>query len=99
MAKPIVVIYFPDNFLAVGGERSWIYQYMRYLNGEHSDGAPTWGERKDYWDEYYWFCFYKYDIDEPQLQVFYEKDFTEIQYEELKQLITDAIEQHKLKSK
>jgi hypothetical protein len=26
-------------------------------------------------------------------QVFYEKDFTEIQYEELKQLITDSIKQ------
>lgn len=39
----------------------------------------------------------KFNYEEPQelfvFQVFYEKDFTEIQYEELKKIITDAINQ------
>ena len=89
MSKPIVVIYFPDNFMTGSGDSNWIYEYMQVLNGE----SPTnnkWYLTHDYTD-YHWFCFYKYDIQEPELKVFYEKDFTEIQYQELKQLINEAI--------
>lgn len=88
--KPIVVIYFPDMFVAGGSDRNWIYEYMAALNGE-TDGMSKWKFSSDYTD-YHWFCFYKYDISEPELKVFYEKYFTPIQYEELKQMVLDSIE-------
>jgi hypothetical protein len=92
MAKPIAIIYFPDNFTVAGGRQNWIYEYMAYLNGEErGDNKIQWGERKDYWKDYYWFCFYDYDITKPEIKVFYEKDFTEIQYNELKELITQSL--------
>lgn len=91
MAKPIAVIYFPENFQSAGNS-NWIYEYMRYLNGELPiDGEINFGDNGKYWTDYYWFCFPKRDILEPQLEVFHEKDFTEIQYEELKALIADSI--------
>ena len=90
-AKPICVIYFPDQFY-MGRNQNWIYEYMRYLNGEQSDGSFNWGDRKDYWSDYYWFCFYKQDIDAPEFKVFHPKDFTPIQYQELKDLIMAEIE-------
>jgi hypothetical protein len=95
MPKPICIIYFPENTIDGAGEGNWIYEYMRYLNGEQSNGNEKWEDRKDYWSDYYWFCFYKYDIQEPQIQVFHEKDFTEIQYKELKQLIISHLPKQK----
>lgn len=92
--KPICVIYFPDSFYT-NKERHWIYEYMRYLNGEQSDGSIKWSDRKDYWNQYYWFCFYKQDITEPELQVFHPKDFTEANYQELKDLVMKEIEKIK----
>ncbi len=45
--------------------------------------------------DYYVFVIPNYEteryIDQMEIQVFYEKDFTEIQYEELKALIIDAL--------
>jgi hypothetical protein len=37
---------------------------------------------------------YEYDPEPIKLQVFHEKDFTEIEYQELKQLITDSLKQN-----
>ncbi|MES2382818.1 MAG: hypothetical protein V4538_17355 [Bacteroidota bacterium] len=88
--KPICVIYFPDLFEAQN--RQWIYEYMRYLNGEQSDGSNKWDDRKDYWSNYYWFCFYKQDITEPELKVFHPKDFTDIQFQELKDMVLTELE-------
>lgn len=90
MPKPICVIYFPHDFPA-NGRKSWIYEYMRYLNGEQTDGSIKWDGRKEYWNEYYWFCFYKEEITEPELQVIHEKDFTEMQFQELKELVLSSI--------
>lgn len=87
MAKPICVIYFPDNFYDER-DRSWIYDYMWFLNGEKSKGRKT---PSQYFTQYYWFCFHKEGITEPEFKVFHEKDFTEIQFEELKKMVLDAI--------
>lgn len=93
MAKPIAIIYFPDNMGSP--EKNWIYQYMAFLNGEKTEHGISFGEKKDYWKDYYWFCFYDYDIDKPEIKVFYEKDFTDIQYNELKKLITQSLNEIK----
>jgi len=92
--KPIVVIYFPDRFVSASHDRNWIYEYMRALNGE-SDTEAKWSLKKEYCENYFWFCFYKDDINEPEFKVFYEKDFTEIKYQELKQLVLDSIKKEK----
>lgn len=91
MSKPIAIIYFPDIFDPVL-KSGWIYEYMAALNGESVDPGK-WNFKHDYSD-YHWFCFYKYDIQEPQIQVFHEKDFTEIQYQELKKIIQDSLPKH-----
>ena len=88
MSKPIAVIYFPENFTG-GRNSSWIYEYMGVLNGE-IPANNKWDLSHDYSD-YHWFCFYKDNITQPELQVFYEKDFTPIQYEELKQIIQESL--------
>lgn len=87
MAKPICVIYFPETMQTTLGDRGWIYNYMRFLNGEKD--LPM--KSSDYFTEYYWFCFYKYEIDAPEFEVFHEKDFTDIQYNELKELVLKSI--------
>lgn len=94
MPKPIVIIYFPDQFVAGGSGRRWIYEYMRYLNGEEpNESAKVHWPQSDYWKDYYWFCFYKNDIQEPEFKIFHEKDFTEIQYNELKELINQSLKE------
>lgn len=92
MAKPICVIYFPDHFVDGIAERNWIYEYMRFLNGDRDQEDKYKYRGFENFNDYHWFCFYKQGINEPELKVFYEKDFTEIQFEELKKLITDSIE-------
>lgn len=87
--KPIVVIYFPDKFVAGGSNRNWIYEYMAALNGETDNSK--WKLSHDYTD-YHWFCFYKYGIEEPEFKVFYEKDFDQVKYEELKKIVLQSIE-------
>jgi len=91
-AKPIVVIYLPDNFVIGNGRSDAPMELMRALNGNF--GEKELNSRiqySDYWQQYYWFCFTKYDILEPEFKVFYPKDFTEIQYEELKKMVEDGI--------
>lgn len=80
MPKPIVVIYWPEN------EGSNADKVMSILNGWDDNESAG-----DYWKEYYWFCFPKRNICEPEFQVFHEKDFTDIQFEELKKMVTEAI--------
>jgi len=93
MAKPICVIYFPDLYTSVDHDRNWIYEYARFLNGEQNDGGRY--QWDGHFTDYYWFCFYKNDITEPEFKVFHEKDFTPIKYEELKQLVLDSIDKIK----
>ena len=86
MAKPICIIYWPENFDSGGsGRRDWIYELMNALNGEE-----TFRIKRMPFPDYYWFCFYKEGITEPEFQTFYEKDFDEIKFEELKKIVLDA---------
>lgn len=96
MAKPIAIIYFPD-FFDGGKNRNWIYEYMRFLNGEqtNNDQKIDWGEKKDYWTEYYWFCFYDSDIQTPEIRVYHEKDWTEANQQQLTELIMQSISEIK----
>lgn len=41
--------------------------------------------------EDYYIIVYPIGDDEPKFQVFYEKDFNEVKYEELKQIVLDAV--------
>lgn len=86
MPKPIVVIYFPDTY-DIGNTRNWIYEYARAMNGEPNNKFET----DDRFLDYHWFCFYKNDIQEPEFKVFYDKDFDEIKFGELKKLVQDAV--------
>lgn len=97
MAKPIAVLYIPPEgaFHARGEEGRTIL--MRELNGNY--GRPVDGTDKltfpQFWTDYYWLVFEKHDIDQPELQVFYEKDFTPIKFEELKKFIEDTLKAEK----
>ncbi len=88
MAKPICIIYFPDQFYP-NRTRRWIYDYMRFLNGDVDNDEAL--KESEYYKDYYWFCFYKIGINEPEFKVFYEKDFSEIKFEELKQLVLESV--------
>lgn len=81
MAKPICVIKYNADRLSLG-------------NGEKQNVANVNNVFQDRFTDYQIFA-YPENLDEElfQFQVFHEKDFTEIQYEELKKLITEAIEQ------
>ena len=90
--KPICVIYFPTEYSSMGGMISnWIYEYMAFLNGEPMEQYEFGAAER--FKDYCWFCFYKDGITEPEFKVFYSKDFTEIQYAELKQLVEDSLKQ------
>ena len=96
MTKPIAVIYLPENFHLAGatGVEVSSVELMRILNGNFGDNPEKANVTyTDYWNQYYWFCFPKRDIDAPEFKVFYEKDFTEIQFSELKQMVEDGIKQ------
>lgn len=90
MAKPIVVMYIPNNYQGSGWEPDIL---MRLLNGNFGDVQTDDEKYKltDYWTDYYWLCFYSWEIEVPELKVFYEKDFTPIKFEELKQFIEDSL--------
>ena len=86
MAKPICVIYyFPESLVGRGK-------------------LPTISEMNEFFEkkflDYYTLAIPSYQsadgsCEDLRLQVFHEKDFTEIQYAELKKLIEDSLEQMK----
>ena len=88
MTKPICVIYIPDDLDLGNGRVIAPSELMRILNGWDKEKYRT----DDYWADYLWFSFFKSDIDAPEFQVFNGENLTEIQYEELKQLILNSIE-------
>jgi len=96
MAKPIAVIYLPEYFHIGGmnGHDSASMELMKILNGnfgmESSDSNISY---PDYWNQYYWFCFPKFNIDVPEFKVFHEKDFTEAQFYELKEMVEIGMKQ------
>ncbi len=77
MSKPIAIVYFPEN-ISMG-------------NDDVNYGEITAGLNKTYPD-YYWFCVPDNNAEKIYLQVFYEKDFTEIQYQELRKLIEKSLQ-------
>lgn len=89
--KPIVIIYLPENFSINSNELSAPTELMRILNGNFGESDPK-IKYNDYWKDYLWFCFYDHEVNSPQFKVFYPKDFTEIQYEELKKLIENSLQ-------
>jgi hypothetical protein len=91
-AKPICVIYIPESFsIGMRNCSSAANELMTALNGWGDEIDKSLRDKK--LDEYIWFSFVKPDISTPEFKVFYEKDFTEIQYQELKQLIEDSLKQ------
>lgn len=102
MAKPIVVMYIPEHgyFTTPNMNASEAaIKLTRTLNGGFGQPMEDPGiTYPDYWKDYYWLVFPKCDIDEPQLQVFYDKDFTPIKFEELKKFIEDALRERNQES-
>lgn len=82
MAKPICLIKIDTRNMGSG--RIDLYETLKFVGEKMPD--------------YHVFAvpFTDEDENEPvQMQVFYEKDFTDIQYEELKKLILDTIGEQK----
>lgn len=90
--KPIVVIYIPENFSVNGDMKDSPMQLMRVLNNNFGDGGDNRIVYSDYWKDYYWFAFTKYDIEAPEFKVFHPKDFTDIQFNELKDMLLADLE-------
>lgn len=96
MAKPICIIYIPEHYSVGTRGNRWIFEYADFLNGnQNPDSNISWGKSEVYSD-YLWFCFPKDEIDAPEFKIFYDKDFTPIEFEELKKLITYSIEKSKI---
>lgn len=82
-AKPIAVIYLPSDVRADGEKITW------------KDCANTQKKLDEDKPDYYWFVLLKNDTSDVEFKVFYEKEFTEIQYAELKNIIEQAIANNK----
>lgn len=80
-ARPIVVVKIPMNW-SVGRDG-------RRINWSDCNEFTKINEELK--PDYHWFFILNESITEMEFQVFYEKDFTPIQHEELKKLITDSI--------
>lgn len=77
--KPIVVVYLPENITDSGMRSSWDIC---------GDLARSFEKDKA---DYYWFFFPHHELHTPEIKVFHIKDFTPIQYEELKKMIEEKI--------
>ena len=91
--KPIVVIYLPEHYSAFKIDTPM--ELMRALNGGFGNNSDPSIRYTDYWRDYYWFCFTESDIDAPRFEVFYEKDFTKVQFDELETILNKAMEQQR----
>lgn len=84
-AKPICVVKIDMSADFGGGTKPSLYNLYDAVNGKIGD-------------EYHVFVIpakidYENSVEPITFEVFYEKDFTEIQYQELKKIITDSIQQ------
>lgn len=80
--RPIAIIYFPYEFsFSESGHKIKPLDLMQNFNGmdRNNPHEPLGG--------YLWFCFHKEGITEPEFKVFHTKDFTKIEYNELKELV------------
>ena len=91
MIKPIAVIYIPYNVVDSAGSFN-VWEFAISLNGEDNTKYVV---NKELYKDYLWFCF-PTDSKDFKMEVFHPKDFTEIQYSELKELITNEINKIKL---
>ena len=87
MIKPIAVLYIPNNVSESTGEQLRTWELAASFNGEDNTRYRV---NKELYKDYLWFCF-PTDDNDFTMEVFHPKDFTEIQYNELKQLITNEI--------
>ncbi len=76
--KPIAVVYVNPNTLP---KEDGFWKVARNLVDDFSVNMP----------DYYWFVLPDYDATRIELEVFYEKNFTEIQYQELKEIIEESL--------
>ena len=79
-AKPICIMRLPDTLMAPG-RRHIDYSVCFEIQTDLQKEKP----------DYYWFVIIDYEIKSIKFEVFYAKDFTEIQFEELKKIIEDSI--------
>lgn len=85
--KPIVVMYIPSNLTKRTGEQVRTWELAASFNGEDN---TIYNVNKELYKDYLWFCF-PTDDNEFTMEVFHPKDLTEVQYSELKELITNEI--------
>lgn len=79
MAKPISLFYYPDEmFNGVTDKKVSAVDVMQMMNKAMPD--------------YYWLCFPNHNLKFPKLQVFFEKDMTEIEYDDLVDLIRKKVD-------
>lgn len=90
--KPICVIYLPKDFHLGNFKDNAPMELMKALNGNFGFAESGGVTYTDFWREYYWFCFYDYEIQTPRFEVFNVKDFNEIKYSEFKDLVLKSIE-------
>lgn len=86
--KPIAIIYFPYDFsFGKGCKVISPLDLMQHFNG--------WQEQSNHREPiggYLWFCFFKESLTDPEFKVFHSKDFTEIEYNELKEMVLKEIQ-------
>ena len=70
--KPIVIVYLPENISDNGMKSGWTL--ADELREQFQKEMP----------EYYWFVLLDYNAERIELKVFYEKDFEQTTYGELK---------------
>lgn len=77
MAKPIALFSYPEGMFDFNSENKTAVDIIQIF----SKAMP----------EYYWLCFPATGIRFPKLQVYFEKDMEEMQYDELLELIKKKI--------
>jgi hypothetical protein len=87
MAKPIALMYWPIEMDMGNGSTLGAGQMMGILNGLDDKYKADL-----IFQDYLWLVVPKPNISEPELKVFHEKDFTDIQYEELKAMVKEGVE-------
>lgn len=82
--KPIVVLYIPsiDYF----GQELTPVDLMAAFNGHHRNITMP-----DAFNGYLWWVFVDQELRTPNLRVFHEKDYTEMQYDELRSMLEEGM--------
>lgn len=86
--KPIVLMHIPTNLDVGEGRPVSPVSLMNIFNGWDEHRKP----HADFLD-YLWLVFDKPYLEAPEIQVFHPKDFTDIQYNELKNLVEEKLKE------